>query len=93
LNQDTSGLYKSVSTLGHAIALGVAILGTPMLFLATKAVFFSYFSEAWGPTLASLLMWVMGGVEAYVIFAATSFLFIAGTSWVMTVLAVRRFKG
>lgn len=92
MSQDTSGLYKSISTLGDAIAWGAAILGTPMLFMATKAFFFSYFWKAWGAEIAGILIWVMGAIEAYVIYAATSFLFTAGTIWVMTALAVRRFK-
>lgn len=92
MNQDTSGLYKSISSLGNAIALGTAVIGTPMAFDLTKDFLFGYFYNIWGGEIAAILVLVMAAIEAYVIYAAVSFLFTAAVIWIMTALAVRRFK-
>lgn len=89
MNQEPSGLYKSVSSLGKAIALGAALLATPAVFDVTKPFLFPYFSKTWGRDVAEILVWVMAGVEAYVIYAAVSFVFTAVMVWIMTVLAAR----
>lgn len=92
MNQDTSGLYKSISSLGNAIALGAAVIGTPTAFDLTKDFLFAYFYRLWDSEIAAILVLVMAGIEAYVIYAATSFLFTAAVIWIITTLAVRRFK-
>jgi len=92
MSQDTSGLYKGISALGSALAFGLTILATPLVFDLTKTPLYRYFLAQWGTDWAWLLVWVMGGIEAFAIFAASSLLLKAGMVWGMTTLAMRRFK-
>ncbi len=92
MSNETSGLYKSISALGKAVALAATLIGTPLLFDATKGPLYTYFLKTWGADIAWILVWVMGAIEAYVIYASVSFLFTAGIVWIMTTLAVRRFR-
>ena len=89
--ENESGVYKSIKTLGEALAIGAAILGTPVLFNATKHPLFRFLREAWGDELSVILVWVMGGVEAYAIYATVSLLFTAAVVWLMTWFAARHF--
>ena len=91
-NQEPSGLYTSVSTLGKVIGVAAVILGTPMVYGMTKAPLFSYLSAAWGRDIAGPLAWVMGAIEAYLLYESVSFLFTAGVIWAVTRLAMRRFE-
>lgn len=90
--QEPSGLYKSISTLANVIAFVVMLMGTPLLFDVTKWPLFRYFVKTWGRDIASLLVWLMGAIEAYLIYMAASFLLTAGIVWLVTALAMRRFK-
>lgn len=90
--QGPSGLYKSISTLAEVIAVVVMVMGTPRLFEMTKGPLFRYFIKTWDRDVASLLVWLMGAIEAYLIFMAASFLLTAGMVWLVTALAMRRFK-
>ena len=92
MSQDTSGLYKSISTLGGVLAFGLTLLATPLVFDLTKAPLYRYFLAQWGADLAWILVWVMGGIEAFIIFAASSLLLKAGMVWLLTSMAMRRFK-
>lgn len=92
MSQEPSGLYKSVASLGNALALGAALLATPLAFDATKPFLSPYFRKTWGRDMADILLWVVAGVEAYMIYAAVSFLVTAIIVWVMTALATRRFR-
>ena len=92
-NQEPSGLYKSVSTLGKVVAVAAVILGTPLVFGMTKLPLFSYLAASWGRDIAGILVWVMGAIEVYLIYEATAFFFTAGVIWGLTALAARRFKG
>lgn len=92
MSQDTSGLYKGISALGSALAFGLTILATPLIFDLTKIPLYRYFLAQWGTDWAWLLVWVMGGIEAFAIFAASSLLLKAGMVWGMTTLAMRRFR-
>lgn len=92
MSQDTSGLYKGISALGSALAFGLTILATPLVFDLTKIPLYRYFLAQWGTDWAWLLVWVMGGIEAFAIFAASSLLLKAGMVWGMTTLAMRRFR-
>ena len=89
--QTESGLYKNIKTLGEGLAMAAAILGTPLLFNATKLPLYYYLRRAWGEELSALLVWIMGLVEAYVIYAAVSLVFTAAVVWIMTRLAARQF--
>ncbi|MCI2808928.1 hypothetical protein [Eoetvoesiella caeni] len=90
--QGPSGLYQSISTLAGVIAFAVMLMGTPIVFEMTYRPLFSYFLKFWSRDLAESLVWVMGAVEACLIFMATSFLLTAGMVWIVTQLAMRRFK-
>lgn len=92
MEQGNTGLYKSVAALGNAIALGAALIGTPIIFNLTKELAFLYLAKAWGQGIAWVLVWVLGGIEAYIIYAAISFIFTVGIIWAMTVLAARNFR-
>lgn len=61
MSQDTSGLYKGISALGSALAFGLTILATPLIFDLTKIPLYRYFLAQWGTDWAWLLVWVMGG--------------------------------
>lgn len=89
--ENESGVYKSIKTLGEVLAVIVAILGTPLLFNATKMRLYYYLRSAWGEELSALLVWVMGVAEAYAIYAAVSLLFTVAVVWIMTRLAARHF--
>ena len=89
---ETSGLYKGISALGNAVALAVTLLGTPLVFEITKRPLYRYFRDAWGSDLATYLVWAMGGIEGFIIFATTALLFKAGVVWALTALAMRRFN-
>ena len=89
--QTESGLYKVIKSFGEALAIIAAILGTPLLFNATKHPLFHYLRGAWGDDLSVILVWIMGAVEAYAIYAAVSLVFTAGVVWLMTWLAARQF--
>lgn len=90
--QEPSGLYKTFSTLGKAVAIGATILGTPALFEATRRPLFTYLARSWGGDIAGLLVWVMGAIEAYVIYVSVSLLVTAGLTWLVTAAAMRQFK-
>lgn len=92
MSQDTSGLYKSISTLGGVLAFGLTVFVTPWVFNLTKVPLYRYFLAHWGADLAWILVWVMGGVEAFAIFAASALLLKAGMVWLLTSMAMRRFK-
>ena len=92
MSQDTSGIYKAISFLGGLLATGIALLATPLVFSVTKIPLYRYFLQHWGGDLAWLLVWVMGGIEALTIFAASSLLLKAGMVWLLTSMAMRRFK-
>ncbi|MFT3815215.1 MAG: hypothetical protein QM740_17840 [Acidovorax sp.] len=92
-DQQPTGLYNGISTLGKVVALAAAILGTPLLYNATKGPLFSYFVKTWGRDWADLLVLTMGGIEAAVIYISVSLLFTAGVIWLITTLAMRRFRG
>ena len=92
MSQDTSGLYKAISTLGGVLAFAISILATPLVFDLTKGPLYRYFLAHWGADLAWILVWVMGGVEAFAIFAASALLLKAGLVWLLTSMAMRRFK-
>lgn len=87
-----SGLFKSISTLADVIAVAVTLFAMPLLFGMTKRPMFLYFTETWGRDLAKLLVWVMGAIEAYLVFMATSFVLTGALVWLVTTLAMRRFK-
>ncbi len=92
MSQDTSGLYKAISTLGGVLAFAIAVLATPLVFDLTKVPLYRYFLQHWGPDLAWILVWVMGAVEGFTIFAASALLLKAGMVWLLTSMAMRRFK-
>ena len=92
MNEDQSGLYKTISNLGKVVGAAAVLLGTPLLYDATKRPLFSYFAKTWGRDLAEYLVLAMGAIEAYLIYVSVSLLFTAGTIWVITTLAMRRFK-
>ncbi len=89
---ETSGLYKGISALGNAIALAAMILGTPLVFSVTKRPLYAYFMDTWGPDFAVYLVWLMGGIEGFIIFSTTALLFKSGVVWTLTSLAMRRFR-
>jgi hypothetical protein len=91
-NQDSSGMYKMMAALGKAIGLAAAILGTPAIFEATKAPLFAYLARVWGNAFAEVLVWIMGAIEAFVLYGTVSFLFTAGLMWAVTTLVMRQFK-
>ncbi|WP_167670764.1 hypothetical protein [Allopusillimonas ginsengisoli] len=92
MNKESSGLYKSISMLGNAIALGAALIGTPIVFDATQQIAFFYLAKTWGLSTAEILIWVLAAIEAYVIYAAVSFIITAGIVWLITVIATRSFR-
>lgn len=85
-----SPISQALSLLGTTGGIGVAILLTPLLFGVTKQPLFSYLSKAWGPDLASLLTWVMGGVEGVVIYIVTKLLISIAATSAIVALAARR---
>lgn len=85
-----SAISQGLSLLGTASGIGVAILLTPLLFGLTKQPLFSYLSESWGPALASMLTWVMGGVEGVVIYVVTKLLISIAATSAIVALAARR---
>lgn len=89
--QIESGVYKSIKALGQALAIGTVILGTPLLFNATKHPLFHFLREGWGDELSVIFVWIMGIVEAFAIYAAVSLLFTAAVVWIMTRLAASHF--
>ena len=88
-----SGVYKIIRGLGKAIAVGASILGTPAVFTATKGTIFSYLAKNWGRDFAEILTWIMAGVEAYIIYAATPLAFTAVVVWALASYAAGRFGG
>lgn len=92
MNEEQSGLHKSISTLGQLVGLAATILGTPLVYDATKRPLLSYFIKTWGRDWAELLVLAMGGIEAALIYILVSLLFTAGVLWLITTLAMRRFK-
>lgn len=92
MNNDSSGLYKAISTLGGVLAFGIALMATPLVFDWTKGPLYRYFLQHWGADLAWILVWVMGGVEAFAIFAASALLLKTSMVWLLTSMAMRRFK-
>lgn len=92
MSNDSSGLYKAISTLGGVLAFGIALLATPLVFGLTKVPLYRYFITHWGADLAWILVWVMGGVEAIIIYAASALLLKASMVWLLTSMAMRRFK-
>lgn len=90
---DQTGIYKSISTLGQVVGLAATILGTPLAYDATKRPLFLYFIKTWGRDWAEFLVLAMGGIEAALIYIVVSLLFTAGVIWIITTLAMRRFKG
>lgn len=94
MNQEQSptGLYKTISTFADIIAVVAVIMVTPHVFNLTKRPLFSYFIKYWGRDFAELLVWVMGAIEAYLIFMATSLLLTGTVIWLVTTLIMRRFK-
>lgn len=92
MEEDQSGLYKTISTLGKVVAAAAGLLLTPMLYEASKRPLFAYFAKTWGRDLADILVMVMGTIEAYLIYTSVSLLISAGTIWAITALTMRRFK-
>jgi hypothetical protein len=86
-----SGLYKTIAALGKAVGLGVSIMATPAVFNHTKVSILTYLSHTWGGEIAYYLTWVMGGVEAYVIYVVTSLVFTAGIVAMIAAAAARRY--
>lgn len=90
--QEPSGLYKSISKLGNILGFVVMVMATPIVFGMAKRPMFSYFIKSWGRDIAEILVWVMGAVEAYLIFMAASFAVTGLILWAVTALVMRRFK-
>lgn len=88
-----SAFYKGVSALGTAIGIGAAILATPPIFNATRGPLLSYLTETWGGKAAEFLTYVMGAVEAYVIYAVVKLLLASAMTFGTAALAARRFPG
>jgi hypothetical protein len=88
-----SVFYRGVSALGTAVGIGIAILSTPPVFAWTRGPLLAYLRGTWNATLASMLTWVFGGVEAFVVYAGTKLLFTSFVIWAMAALAARRFPG
>lgn len=86
-----SVFYRGVSALGTALGIGIAILSTPPVFGWTRGPLLSYLQGTWSGTLANLLTWVFGAVEAFVIYAGVKLLFTSFVIWAMAALAARRF--
>ena len=90
--ENTSGLYKSISLLGQVIAVAAVILGMPLVFGMTKVPLYLYLAGSWGRDIAGILVWVMGAIEAYLIYVSVSLLVTAGIVWFTTTLAMRQFR-
>ena len=90
--ENTSGLYKSISLLGNVIAVAAVILGMPLVFGMTKVPLYVYLASWLRWDFAGILVWVMGAIEAYLIYVSVSFLVTAGIVWTTTTLAMRQFK-
>jgi hypothetical protein len=89
--QEPSGLYKGVDLLGKLVGAAAVILGTPLVYGATKYLLYAYLAQNWGRDLAVYLMWAMGFIEAYLIYALVSFIVTAGVIWGLAKLAARGF--
>ncbi|HCL4135302.1 TPA: hypothetical protein N2C61_006467 [Pseudomonas aeruginosa] len=93
MNQtNPSGLYKSIAMLGNGLAALAALFGTPILFDATRGMAWAYLTKTWGRDFSAILVWILGAIEAYVIYAAVSFVLSAALVWAMTALAARSFR-
>ncbi|MEJ0003800.1 MAG: hypothetical protein WDN30_09865 [Pararobbsia sp.] len=90
--QGPTGFFKSIATFADVLALAIALLMTPRAFDLTKRPLFHYFMKTWGRDFAELFVWVMGAIEAYLIFMATSFVLTGALVWLVTTLVMRRFK-
>lgn len=88
-----SGVFKTIRSLGKALGLAASILGTPMVYGATRWKMYAYLSATWDENLAHILTVVMAGVEAYVIYVTTTLVFTGLVIWAMAALAARRYSG
>jgi hypothetical protein len=88
-----SAITKGISAIGTALGIGAAILLTPILFEWTRQPLLNHLLETWNAGLANLLTWVMGGVEAFIIYGGTKLFFTLLTIWTTAALAARRFPG
>lgn len=92
-NGGGGGISKGVEGLSKALGVMVSILGTPMLFNATKDWLYGYLLKTWGHEIAGILIWVMAAAEAYAIYKMVSLGFIVLVISVMTSYAGRRLGG
>lgn len=78
-----NSIAKTLAHMGTALGLGMAIMVTPMIFRATRDHLLHYFSEIWPGQLSGLLVWAMGGVEAFLLFATTKVVCMLLTIWLL----------
>lgn len=91
-NQE-SGFYKTIASLGKAIGLGVSIMVTPVLFNHTKEAIWGHLHQTFGTDISFYLTWIMGAVEAYVIYVVTGLTFTAVAVSTIAAMAARRYSG
>lgn len=87
-----SGLFDSMLKLGKAIGLAAAILLTPQAFALSQPALLRYLAPKVGIDLGVVLTWVMGGIEAYLIYHFVALLLTFLVVWLLTALAARGFR-
>ena len=87
--QGNGGIAGALSAFGKVAGIGASILLIPMIFNATRGPLLRYFTRTLGAKFAPVLTWVMGAVEAYLVYSVISILITLVTLWAVTALASR----
>jgi hypothetical protein len=85
-----SAISQGLSLLGTAGGIGISILLTPLLFGLTEQPLHSYLAKHWGPDMASVLSWVMFGVEGVIAYVLTKLTIVSALTAAIVTLAARR---
>jgi hypothetical protein len=88
-----SVFYRSVAAIGNGIGAGSAILLTPLIFNATRDALLVYLTKTWGAGLGHALTWMMGAVEAGLIFFCVKLAFVSLVTFAAAAIAARGFPG
>lgn len=87
-----SAIYGGISGLGTAFGLTAAILGTPFLYHWSQGPLFAYLYQYCDFETAQILIIVMGGVQAFILFAVVKLFFTFVATCAVMGYALRRFS-
>jgi len=92
-NYGSGGVSNNIANLGKGLGLAAALLGTPAIYVRTRAGLMTYYGDAFGHSAAQWLTWATGLVEAYLLYAVVSLAFTGLVTWMVAKRAVDSFGG